>query len=430
MKLIALQVDGFGKLAGRTFAFEPGLIVVYGPNEAGKSTLAAAIVATLYGVGRERDAWRPWLGAPYATRLTYALADGREFEVQREFERDPKSVRVYDRSGNDVTAETATGRTASPGLAHLGIPLEVFVNATCARQGTTRIDGSRAEAIGSSLARALDGGPREDAAIGAIGRLERALVAQADELRAALHSIAELRGRVESRSARAAQLADDLVEHARRGRNLRAAALRDRLQRVRDVRDHAAVLEARRGEYDDVAGFPRERVAELEARFARWQALESVAVNAAAQDVEARMTPALASELDERRPRCSRATSPPTRPPPPSPRAGSPTAVRRCSALRRQPPRCSPPRQWRSGSCTRGPLRSSRWWSRSRAERSPASAQGGAGRPAPRRRAVRPRRTPRRPPTAMPQRKSRAGSTRSASPRSTNWSAGATAMPN
>ena len=47
VKLRRLTIAGFGRLAGRTFAFADGLNVIYGPNEAGKSTLAAAIVASV-----------------------------------------------------------------------------------------------------------------------------------------------------------------------------------------------------------------------------------------------------------------------------------------------------------------------------------------------------------------------------------------------
>lgn len=325
MRLIELHVDGFGKLADTTFAFDPRMTVVFGPNEAGKSTLADAIVASLYGVGRERDARRPWLGARYASRLRYVLADGREFEVQRDFERDPKGVRIYDRDGNDVTADAANGKTVSPGAAHLGIPLEVFFNATCVRQGAVRIEGARAEVIGASLAQALDGGPREDAALGALGRLERAVAEhvgtkratvnaplrkilerieeaseRAAELRARLRALEELRARVDQQTKRAAELVDQLRVHERRSRNLRAAALRSRLASLREIRDELASLQATRAEYDDVAQFRSERVSELESRFERWRALDAVAATAAQEEIDARMTPAAVAELDER----------------------------------------------------------------------------------------------------------------------------------
>ena len=39
MKLLDLYIGGFGKLHDRTVTFEDGLNIVYGKNEAGKSTL-------------------------------------------------------------------------------------------------------------------------------------------------------------------------------------------------------------------------------------------------------------------------------------------------------------------------------------------------------------------------------------------------------
>ncbi len=106
MKLHELRVEGFGKLIDRTFEFHPHVNVIWGPNEGGKSTLSAALVAALFGVGRKepREAWRPWSGTRYAAALRYSLDDGRSFEVQRDFS-DPKSARVYDENGNDVSAE-------------------------------------------------------------------------------------------------------------------------------------------------------------------------------------------------------------------------------------------------------------------------------------------------------------------------------------
>src|SRR5665213_1905584 len=134
MKLRTLRVDGFGRLAGRTFAFGPGLNVVVGPNEAGKSTLAAAIVASLYGLQRgEKDRWRPWTGNAYATALSYETADGATWEVHRALERDTKGVRVFDAAGGDAAARIGQGKTLNPGDAHLQIPLEVYLQTACAR---------------------------------------------------------------------------------------------------------------------------------------------------------------------------------------------------------------------------------------------------------------------------------------------------------
>jgi exonuclease SbcC len=47
MRLENLHIDSFGALAGASFAFQPGLNIILGPNEAGKSTVFEAIRHTL-----------------------------------------------------------------------------------------------------------------------------------------------------------------------------------------------------------------------------------------------------------------------------------------------------------------------------------------------------------------------------------------------
>jgi DNA repair exonuclease SbcCD ATPase subunit len=326
VKLLELRIDGFGRLTDRTVRFDPRFNVIYGPNEAGKSTLTNAILASLYGCGRgERDSWRPWSGARYGAALKYVLSDGREFEVQRDFERDGKGVHVYDASGNDVSGECAVGRSVVPGLAHLGVPLEVFLNASYVAQGEVEIDGSRAERISHALAQALDGGPREDAALGAIKRLDDALATHVGSRRATVHApmrhlteetleleerceevrrrlreLDELRARLGAETARTAELEEALREHERRTRAVRAFAIRLRLDGLREIRDELADLQAKRAEYEDVEGFSSVQVPELEKRYREWHTLEALAVDRASEAAKARVTPSLLAELDER----------------------------------------------------------------------------------------------------------------------------------
>jgi DNA repair exonuclease SbcCD ATPase subunit len=326
VRFVELRIDGFGKLNDRITRFDPRVNVVFGPNEAGKSTMTAALLATLYGFERGgKDDFRPWSGARFATALTYELADGRRFEVQREFERDTKGVRVYDANGNDASGECAVGKTVNPGHAHLGIPLEVFVNASFVAQGDVAIDGARAERITHALARALDGGPREDAALGALKRLDEALATyvgkkratvnaplkhlqdelgeaeeRAEDMRARLRALDDVRARLGAETVRSADLDATLREHDRRGRALRAYSLRSRLDALREVRDDLAALAERRAEYADVEGFPSYLVAALDEHYRDWIALDALAHAQAEESSRNRFTPALAAELEER----------------------------------------------------------------------------------------------------------------------------------
>jgi hypothetical protein len=326
VKLRRLTIAGFGRLAGRTFAFSDGLTVVFGPNEAGKSTLAAAIVASLYGSGRRKEAWRPWDGGTYATTLVYELADGRTFEVRRDYARDAKGVSVYDRDGNDVAAQVAVGKTISPGDVHLQIPYDAFVNASCVLQQSVGIDPERNASIATALARALDGGPKEDAALGAIKRLEDARklyvgtprstvnnrlrtmrgalarrTADADAARNQRDALAELRERRAAAIGEAGRLLERRAAAEREIKALRAAELRARLDQLRVYRDDLSALQAERARYDDVAAFSADHVGELDAAFYRWRAAEGSARAAEADAEAAQLTPAQRAELALRR---------------------------------------------------------------------------------------------------------------------------------
>ena len=54
MKLLELHINGFGKIHDRTISFSDGINVIYGRNEAGKSTLHTFIRGMLFGMERGR----------------------------------------------------------------------------------------------------------------------------------------------------------------------------------------------------------------------------------------------------------------------------------------------------------------------------------------------------------------------------------------
>lgn len=71
MKLLNMTLNAFGRLREAQFKFHPKINIIFGPNEAGKSTLQQAIIALLYGfydnsraLQKEQELherYRPWL---------------------------------------------------------------------------------------------------------------------------------------------------------------------------------------------------------------------------------------------------------------------------------------------------------------------------------------------------------------------------------
>ena len=124
----------FGKLENKTLTFQPGLNIIEAPNEWGKSTWCAFLLAMLYGIDtRERttydhladkEHYAPWSGAPMSGRVELRWK-GRDITIERSTKgRVPLGIfRAYEtKSGLAVPELTA----ANCGEILLGVERSVF----------------------------------------------------------------------------------------------------------------------------------------------------------------------------------------------------------------------------------------------------------------------------------------------------------------
>ena len=133
----------FGKLQGDTLELKDGLNILQAPNETGKSTWCAFLLAMLYGINsRERDRagfiaeknrYAPWSGTPMSGRLD-CEADGEGLTLTRTTRRPTAPFgefqAVYTGTGNAVP--NLTGQTCGETL--LGVSREVFERSAFIRQ--------------------------------------------------------------------------------------------------------------------------------------------------------------------------------------------------------------------------------------------------------------------------------------------------------
>ena len=91
MILEKLYIDGFGKFSDYSLNFSPSIQILYGENEAGKSTIHAFIQAMLYGIPKgasKQEAffqYRPFSGATaFGGSLEFSY-QGKSYRVQRDF---------------------------------------------------------------------------------------------------------------------------------------------------------------------------------------------------------------------------------------------------------------------------------------------------------------------------------------------------------
>ncbi len=113
MEFISLKVYGFGKFQGLSLDFTEGLNVIYGHNEAGKSTLHSFLRSMLFGIDRKpgiasrndlRDRYTPWDGADFGGELRFR-SGGHIYLMVRDFREMPSTLTIRDETADkDVAA--------------------------------------------------------------------------------------------------------------------------------------------------------------------------------------------------------------------------------------------------------------------------------------------------------------------------------------
>lgn len=138
MKILDLTIHGFGKFHDRKLSFTDGLNIIYGHNEAGKSTLHSFLRAMLYGMEKKPgltkkselyEKYEPWDNADvFGGELRFSW-QSKTYRVMRDFRKEHESLRIINETDQtelrepealltdalDGVTETAYNNTVSIG---------------------------------------------------------------------------------------------------------------------------------------------------------------------------------------------------------------------------------------------------------------------------------------------------------------------------
>ncbi len=114
MRFLDLQINGFGKFHDKSVSFEDGINIVYGKNEAGKSTLHTFIRCMLFGMESPRTRasrkdlygkYLPWEGDSTFSGTLRLEHQGHIYRLQRVFQKDQAALHIFDETlGRDLEA--------------------------------------------------------------------------------------------------------------------------------------------------------------------------------------------------------------------------------------------------------------------------------------------------------------------------------------
>lgn len=162
MQIKEADIFQFGKLQNKNISFEPGMNVIYGKNEAGKSTLHSFLCAMLFGMekGRGRSAvtdaysqYEPW-HAPsfYAGALKFTVGQ-QKFYLERNF---------YSKEKSDYLRNELDGEELSVGFGDLtmllgGVSKESYTSTYDITQAGAATGNQMVKILAEYLAQASDG---------------------------------------------------------------------------------------------------------------------------------------------------------------------------------------------------------------------------------------------------------------------------------
>ena len=159
-----LNLIGFGKFYNKKIKLKDGFNVIYGENEAGKTTIHNFINGMFYGFLKpysrrtiyleEHAKYEPWNGSRYGGVIKFTH-DGKKYRIERDFTKNKEATTVFlEDTGEDITNSIDNGqggRVLQPGFHFFGFNSVVFSNTLFIRQLGNKTDEALAKEVREKL---------------------------------------------------------------------------------------------------------------------------------------------------------------------------------------------------------------------------------------------------------------------------------------
>jgi exonuclease SbcC len=182
VRIETVTARAFGPFANKTLPFAPGLTVIFGPNESGKSSWHAALYAAVCGMRRGRGAGRkedrdfaerhrPWNLDSWEVSAVVRLDDGRQIELHNDLDGRVDCRATDAVLGRDVSAEIMHEGTPDASR-WLGLERHSFLAVACVRQADVLGVLDDPDMLQVHLQRAADTAGADATATAAISAIE------------------------------------------------------------------------------------------------------------------------------------------------------------------------------------------------------------------------------------------------------------------
>ena len=138
MEILELNMKHFGKFQEQRMEFHPGVNIIYGGNETGKSTIHAFIRAMFFGIERGRgkagrkDEYQlrqPWDNSSYFAGTMRVRYGGRIYRIERNFNKNERDVHlICETTGEELSMKDGEFSGLLAGMSEAAFRNTVFIS--------------------------------------------------------------------------------------------------------------------------------------------------------------------------------------------------------------------------------------------------------------------------------------------------------------
>ena len=166
MKIKYLKINQFGKLKNKEIKLENNINLIYGKNEAGKTTLLKFISSMFYGASKNKngkeisdfDKYKPWKGEDFSGKINYELDNEDEYEVFREFSK--KNPKIYNKDLEDISKQFSIDKTKGNQFFYDQTKIDetLFLSTNLVEQNNVVLDNNNQNILTQKIANILSSG--------------------------------------------------------------------------------------------------------------------------------------------------------------------------------------------------------------------------------------------------------------------------------
>ncbi len=184
MKINYLKINGFGKIEDKEIEMSDKINLIYGNNEAGKSTLLKFISGMFYGVSKNKnkkeisdyEQYNPWEAKDFSGKMIYQLDNDDKYEVYRDFNK--KNPQIYNENGEEISKLFNINKTKGNEFFYeqTGIDEEMFFSTTTITQNQVVLDSGKQQILTQKIANILSTGEESTSYKKSMEKLNKKLI--------------------------------------------------------------------------------------------------------------------------------------------------------------------------------------------------------------------------------------------------------------